>query len=82
MKAEGVAILIILIFAIGIIGIFSMSMFDKIPVPENNESASLVKNVSVPMVDLYGRGLTAFEIGLGILAVIAGLIVVYKVVYK
>lgn len=82
MKAEGVAILIILVFGIGIIGMLSMVMFDKIPTSTDEQSNTTVQTVVVPMISIFGKGLTALDLGLLIVAIIAGLIVFYGLVYN
>jgi hypothetical protein len=82
MKAEGVAVLVILIIGIAFIAMLAMPMFDKIPTPDNPDSKGLVQNVSIPMVEGYSKGLTAFDIGLGVVAIIGVMILVYGVVYR
>jgi len=82
MKAGDVAILGILIIGIAFIGILAMLMFDKIPTPDNPDSKAMVENVSIPMVEGYSKGLTAFDIGLGVVAIIGVMILVYGVVYR
>jgi hypothetical protein len=82
MKAEDVAILIILVLGVGLIGILAMPMFDKIPRSDDTATNSTVNNLTVPLTNVAGKGFTAFDIGLIIAAIIGAFIVVYKTVYK
>ncbi|MDD5540645.1 MAG: hypothetical protein PHG61_08140 [Candidatus Marinimicrobia bacterium] len=80
MKAEGVAVLLILVFAVGIMGMLSLSMFDKIPNSTDHESNTTVQNVVVPMITIFGKGMSVLDLGLMIGAVIAAMILFYGMV--
>lgn len=82
MKAEGVVILIILVFGIGLIGTLSMIMFDKIPDSTDEQSNTTVQTVVVPMITIFGKGMSALDLGLLIGAIIAAMFVFYWQVYK
>lgn len=77
MRAEGIAVLFILIFGIGAIGFLTMPMFQKMPTSTNPVANATVTNVTIPFVSVLGQGLSGLEIGLIIGAVIAVIIFVY-----
>lgn len=82
MKAEEVAVLIILVFAVGFIGMLAMPMFDKMPKSDDADRNATVQNLTIPMTDVAAKGITAFDIGLIIAAIIGAMIVTYSVVYR
>jgi len=82
MKPEGIAILIILVFGVGLLGMLSMAMFNKIPTTTDPERNQTVQEVAIPLITVFGKGLTALDLGLMICAVIGGLIVFYGLVYN
>lgn len=82
MKAGDVAVLLILVIGVGFIATLAMVMVDKIPTPDDPARNATVQNVSIPMAIVFGKGLSALDIGLAIVAVIGAMVVVYKVVWR
>lgn len=82
MRAEGVAILIVLILGIGVIGMLAMPMFDKIPKATGDPAANATaQNLTQPLTVGFGLSLSSLEITLAIGAIIGVCILIYKGVY-